>query len=114
MGAWRAVDRQEARVPDTGRNQPCPCGSGRKTKRCCGERRGPSADQLARARLAALGRAAVDDLVNLSDRTLDRLEDDLFDLPDLDLSLHVKLPELVGADRRGLEKAMADPADDRS
>jgi uncharacterized protein len=32
--AWaRAVDRQQA-----GRNAPCPCGSGRKFKRCCGAR----------------------------------------------------------------------------
>jgi hypothetical protein len=97
-----------------GRNEPCPCGSGRKTKRCCGERRGPSPDQLARARLAALGHAAIGDLVHLSDRALDRLDDDLFDLPEVDLSLHVKLPELVGSDRRRLEKAMENPDDDRS
>jgi hypothetical protein len=101
-------------MPGPGRNEPCPCGSGRKTKRCCGEQRGPSGDQLARARLAALGRAAIDDLVHLSDRSLDRLDDDLFDLPGVDLSLHVKLPVFVGPDRRALEKAMADPADDGS
>jgi SEC-C motif len=101
-------------MPGPGRNQPCHCGSGRKTKRCCGERRGPSKDQLARARLAALGRAAIEELVDLSDRALDRLDDDLFDLPEVDLSLHVKLPDFVDPDRRRLRKAMEDPADDRS
>ena len=49
---------QEESVPGPGRNQPCRCGSGRKTKHCCGEQRGPSEDQLARAHLAALTREA--------------------------------------------------------
>ena len=40
-------------MPGPGRNQPCPCGSGRKTKHCCGEQRGPSEEQLARAHVAA-------------------------------------------------------------
>lgn len=101
-------------MPSPGRNEPCACGSGRKTKRCCGEQRGPSQEQLARARLAALGRAAIDDLLHLSDHALDLLDDDLFDLPDVDLSLHVKLPQFAGSDRRRIEKAMADPSDDRS
>jgi len=26
----------EAATPSVGRNQPCPCGSGRKFKKCCG------------------------------------------------------------------------------
>ena len=34
-------------MPGPGRNQPCPCGSGRKTKHCCGQHRGPSEEQLA-------------------------------------------------------------------
>jgi hypothetical protein len=101
-------------MPGPGRNEPCPCGSGRKTKRCCGGQRGPSEEQLAQARLVALGRAAIDDLVNLSDRALERLDDGVFDLPDVDLSLHVKLPVLVGPDRRRLQKAIDDPGDDRS
>ena len=32
-----------------GRNERCPCGSGRKVKRCCGVQRGPSEDELAKA-----------------------------------------------------------------
>jgi hypothetical protein len=32
--AWRARQEEEG-LPKTGRNDPCPCGSGRKYKRCC-------------------------------------------------------------------------------
>jgi SEC-C motif len=79
-------------VPGPGRNQLCPCGSGRKVKRCCGQRRGPSDDQLAVAHLAALAREAVEDLALLSDEALDRLWEDLFDLPAIDPRLWVELP----------------------
>ena len=74
-------------MPGTGLNQPCPCGSGRKTKHCCGELRGPSEDQLARAHLAVLAHQAIPDLASLSDRALDHLSEGLMDLPALDLSL---------------------------
>jgi hypothetical protein len=93
-------------VPGAGRNQPCPCGSGRKTKRCCGQTRGPSQDQLARAHIAALARQAVPDLAGLSDRALDHLWEGLMDLPSVDISLHVKLPELIGPDLQRLREAI--------
>ncbi len=41
-GRWLYWDRVEARAPRAGmgkkpgRNDPCPCGSGRKYKACCG------------------------------------------------------------------------------
>jgi len=35
-GHWRYVDG-ECEVSEAGRNSPCPCGSGLKTKRCCGK-----------------------------------------------------------------------------
>ncbi len=37
-GRWYYVDGQIAshRQPDVGRNDPCPCGSGKKYKKCCG------------------------------------------------------------------------------
>src|SRR5215207_1286638 len=57
------VDPEETRVPGPGRNHPCRCGSGRKTKHCCGEQRGPSQEQLARAHVAQLARHAIPDLV---------------------------------------------------
>ncbi len=94
-------------MPGPGRNQPCPCGSGRKVKRCCGEQRGPTEDQLARAHLATLANDAVEDLIGLSKPTLDRLWEGLLDLPALDLSLHVTLPELVDPDLQRLREALA-------
>jgi uncharacterized protein len=33
---WKARRQPPERKPKTGRNDPCPCGSGRKHKRCCG------------------------------------------------------------------------------
>jgi hypothetical protein len=95
-------------VPGPGRNQPCPCGSGRKTKHCCGQQRGPSEDQLARARLATLAHDAIEELAGLSDQALDRLWEILFDLPAVDLLLHVKLPELIGPDLQRLREAITD------
>ena len=95
-------------MPGPGRNQPCPCGSGRKTKRCCGQTRGPSEDQLARAHVAALAHDAVEELIGLSDQALDLLWENLFDLPAVDLSLHVRLPELIGPDLQRLREAIAD------
>ena len=93
-------------MPDTGRNQPCPCGSGRKTKRCCGQRRGPSEDQLARAHVAQLSRRSIGDLAGLSDRALDHLWEGLMELPSIDLSLLVTLPKLIGPDLQRLREAI--------
>ena len=93
-------------MPGPGRNQPCPCGSGRKTKRCCGQTRGPSEDQLARAHVAQLARHAIPDLAGLSDHALDHLAEDLIDLPAIDLSLLVTLPKLIGPDLRRLREAI--------
>jgi hypothetical protein len=95
-------------VPAAGRNQPCPCGSGRKTKRCCGQQRGPSADQIARAHLAALCRQAIPDLADLSDDTLDVLWEGLIDLPAIDYSLLVTLPTLIGPDLQRLRESIQD------
>jgi hypothetical protein len=95
-------------MPKPGRNDPCPCGSGRKTKRCCGQTRGPSKEQLARAHLATLARDAADELAVLSDPALELLWENLFDLPTIDLSLHVKPPELISPDLQRLRDAIAD------
>lgn len=50
---------------------------------------------LARAHIAALAHDAAHDLVGLSEQGLEILWEGLFDLPTVDLSLHVKLPELI-------------------
>lgn len=95
-------------MPGPGRNDPCPCGSGRKTKRCCGQQRGPSEEQLARAHLAALCRESIGDLGDLSEDTLDILWQDLIDLPRLDYSLLVTLPTLIGPDPHRLRESVQD------
>jgi hypothetical protein len=100
-------------VPGPGRNQPCPCGSGRKTKRCCGQQRGPSDEQLARAHVAQLARQAVPDLAGLSDRALDHLWEGLIDLPRTDLSLLVTLPKLIGPDLQHLRESIQHDDPDR-
>jgi hypothetical protein len=100
-------------MPGPSRNDPCPCGSGRKVKRCCGQQRGPTEEQLARAHLAALAREAIDDLAGLSDHALDILWEKLFDLPTIDLSLHVTLPQLISPELQRLRSAVADDDPDR-
>lgn len=93
-------------MPGPGRNDPCPCGSGRKVKRCCGERRGPSEDELARAHVAQLAKQAVPALAGLSDRALDHLWEGLMDLPGVDYSLLVTLPKLIGPDLQRLRDSI--------
>lgn len=95
-------------MPGPGRNDPCPCGSGRKVKRCCGERRGPSTEQLARAHVAMLARDAARELADVSDDVLEELWDGLVDLPARDLSLLVTLPKLIGPDLQHLLDGFAD------
>ncbi len=79
-------------MPGPGRNQPCPCGSGRKTKRCCGQQRGPGEGDLARAFLAQHARDAAARLRPLKDDELEDLFDELIELPELDLRLTLPLP----------------------
>jgi len=100
-------------MPGPGRNQPCPCGSGRKVKRCCGQPRGPSQDQLARAHVALLAREAAPDLTGLSDPALHHLWQGLIDLPATDLSLLVTLPKLIGPDLQRLRESIAEDDPDR-
>jgi SEC-C motif len=90
-----------------GRNQPCPCGSGRKTKRCCGIQRGPSGRDLAKAALAHHATNAARTLAHLSDRRLLELFRDLPDLPERDLTLVVELPEFVSPELAHLYRAIA-------
>ncbi|MBV9167213.1 MAG: SEC-C domain-containing protein [Solirubrobacterales bacterium] len=82
-------------MPGPGRNDPCPCGSGRKVKRCCGQHRGPGENDLARAYLAHQARVAARKLRHLDEDELHDLFDELFDLPELDLTLTITLPQLL-------------------
>ena len=89
-----------------GRNDPCPCGSGRKVKRCCGEHRGPSEDDLARGYLAHQARDAARRLRHLDDDELLELFDNLIELPELDLALTIRLPQLLTPDLQHLFDAV--------
>lgn len=93
-------------MPRIGRNDPCPCGSGAKAKRCCGTPRGPSQEQLARALLARCARWGVRALAPLDREEMLDLFDQLPDLPARDLSLLVPLPELVSPELARLYQAI--------
>ena len=91
-----------------GRNEPCPCGSGRKAKRCCGVEGGPSVESLARAFLAHASRKAAGELRRLADAELAELFEELWELPAVDLSLQVELPKLLSPALGRLCDAVAD------
>ena len=100
-------------MPRAGRNEPCPCGSHRKVKRCCGQQRGPSEDHLARAHIAILAREAAPDIADLSDYALDDLWKALLDLPAVDISLadrHFGCQKVHRAARRALTNNRSTPA----
>ena len=99
-------------MPGPGRNDPCPCGSGRKVKRCCGQHRGPGENDLARAYLAQQACDAARRLGHLDHDELRELFDDLFELPELDLALTIALPQLLTPDLQRLFDAVkADDSD---
>lgn len=92
----------------SGRNEPCPCGSGLKVKRCCGVERGPSEDELDRAYLSGQALAAALQLAPLDDLELEDLRDAMLELPANDLGLQAPLPPLTTPDFARLCDAVAD------
>jgi hypothetical protein len=95
-------------VAKVGRNQLCPCGSGRKAKHCCGVERGPSKESLARAFLSHAASGAAVELRAVPEAELEGLFDKIRELPALDLSLQVELPKLVSPAVERLCEAMVD------
>ena len=91
-----------------GRNEPCPCGSGLKVKRCCAVARGPSAESLAVAFLRDAARDVAGPTGTLSEREFALLLAELVDLPELDLSLQVELPKLLSPALGRLCEAIAE------
>jgi len=98
-------------MSSVGRNQPCPCGSGRKAKRCCGVQRGPSERDLAQAALAHHALNAARTLAHVSDHRVLELVRELDDLPERDLTLLVELPAFVSPELGRLYRAIAAVAD---
>jgi hypothetical protein len=78
-----------------GRNSRCPCGSGRKVKRCCGERKGPSDEGLARAYIASEARPAKRHLAGHDIGELEDLFAAAAELPAVHPELSVALPRLM-------------------
>lgn len=93
-----------------GRNEPCPCGSGRKAKRCSRVPRGPAEGELARAFVAGEALVASTWLAGCEDVEFESLWDELFELPARHLSLHLPLPRLVTPELEPLIEALRDDA----
>jgi hypothetical protein len=91
-----------------GRNERCGCGSGRKVKRCCGVRRGPSEAELAKAFLHQQARTAALVLDARSDDEVVALLDAAVGLPKQDVSMQLPLPGLVSPALERLRAAVAD------
>jgi SEC-C motif len=75
-----------------GRNDPCPCGSGHKTKRCCGLQRGPDENSTARAFLAEVSRDAAR-LLNVSESQFIAMMEQWSGLAAIYPELRVRLPD---------------------
>ena len=74
------------------RNQPCPCGSGSKAKRCC---YGPGRAAAVGFLPLELTEDAISVLRATSELELRALFDQLLYLPEIDLSLQVPLPRII-------------------
>lgn len=91
-----------------GRNQPCRCGSKKKTKHCCGVPHGPSEAELAKAFLAGEARTAARRLIRLGEDELHELFDEMLDLPEEHLCMQLPLPKLLPPDLEALRHALDD------
>jgi SEC-C motif len=96
-----------------GRNERCPCGSGRKVKRCCGVRRGPSEAELAKAFLYQQARVAAVVLDARSDNEVVALLDAAAGLPRQDVSMQLRLPGLLSPALERLRAAVAEDDPDQ-
>jgi hypothetical protein len=96
---------------NVGRNSPCPCGSQLKAKRCClAEPR--LRISTPRATLARLQASVAPDLAGIDRAGLRSLYDEMIYLPELDISLHVRLPSLRTPQITHAAAALAAGADD--
>jgi hypothetical protein len=91
-----------------GRNARCRCGSGRKVKRCCGVRRGPSEAELAKAWLHQQARSAALVLAERSHAQVVALLEEAAQLPRQDVSMQLGLPRLLSSALERLRAAVAE------
>jgi predicted amidophosphoribosyltransferase len=95
-----------------GRNQPCPCGSRRKVKHCCGTERGPSPQVLAWQCLHEQARKFVPILRGHDHYQIDRLLERVIQLPVDHLCLQVRLPRIAPPELERLRTHVYEHADD--
>jgi hypothetical protein len=95
-----------------GRNDRCPCGSGKKLKLCCGQRRGPSERELAKAFLAQQRKWAAQQIEGLDTEDLYDIYEEMLELPTIDVSLQVPLPRLASPAIEHLLTVFAEPDPD--
>jgi SEC-C motif len=93
-------------VAKLGRNEPCPCGAGRKVKRCCGQSRGPSADDLGWLFLRQQARKFAPVLRDYEELELAELLERVIEMPVRHLSLQVRLPPIWRPELERLREAM--------
>jgi len=97
--------RQEVATAKVKRNEPCPCGSGSKAKRCCYGTQEPAHDGMLPREV---GDAAIADLQGTGEIELRVYFDQLLDLPELDVSLQVRLPGIITPDMEQAINALRD------
>src|SRR5262245_28978801 len=101
--------REETPVAKVRRNEPCPCGSAQKAKRCCLSPHRRAAATEARRAFRDLCRDVAPDLDGVDRVEFDELFHEAIHLPELDLSLQVRLPALSSP---AIERARAALHDD--
>ena len=99
---------KEVPLSAIGRNQPCRCGSKKKTKHCCGVPQGPSETELAKSFLATEARQAARRLLRLAEDEIHELFDEMLDLPQRHLSIQIPLPKLLSPELEALRYAIDD------
>jgi hypothetical protein len=91
-----------------GRNQRCPCGSGRKVKHCCGQAKGPSESELAKATLAQSARQGLRRIAGLDTTEIADLYQQVIELPCHDHTMVMPLPRLFTPELARLRQATKD------
>lgn len=99
-------------VAKLGRNEPCPCGSGQKVKRCCGQQRGPSPETLAWQCLHEHARNFAPVLRGYSEIDIDQLLEYVIQLPVHHLCLQVRLPRIAPPQLEQLRAHIGKDVDD--
>ena len=91
-----------------GQTDRCPCGSGKRTSRCCKLSADPGPEELARAELAGLARTVAPVLRACSSVRFEELLAGVSTLPRVDRSLAWPLPRVVPPELRALLAAADD------